>query len=149
MGKGRFAQVYKARLRQTASEQFETVAVKVFPCEEYASWKNEKDIFSDTDLRHENVVHFLTAEERKVEKQYWLITAFHSRGNLQVRRPVSSSPLRSHTATLQSVPTSAVTVWYACLDGQSRSKLRRRIKKEHQKSQVHFATNAPSQERER
>ncbi|XP_075896808.1 TGF-beta receptor type-2-like [Nelusetta ayraudi] len=83
VGKGRFAQVYKARLRQTTSEQFETVAVKVFPCEEYASWKNEKDIFSDTDLRHENVVHFLTAEERKVEKQYWLITAFHSRGNLQ------------------------------------------------------------------
>uniref|UniRef100_A0A3Q3GFV0 Serine/threonine-protein kinase receptor n=1 Tax=Labrus bergylta TaxID=56723 RepID=A0A3Q3GFV0_9LABR len=62
---------------------FETVAVKIFPCEEYASWKNEKDIFSNTDLRHENVLHFLTAEERKVEKQYWLITAFHPRGNLQ------------------------------------------------------------------
>lgn len=87
MGKGRFAQVYKAKLKQTTSEQFETVAVKIFPCEEYASWKNEKDIFSDTDLRHENVLHFLTAEERKVENQYWLITAFHSRGNLQVCTP--------------------------------------------------------------
>lgn len=91
MGKGRFAQVYKAKLKQTTSEQFETVAVKIFPCEEYASWKNEKDIFSDTDLRHENVLHFLTAEERKLENQYWLITAFHSRGNLQVRQAVSSS----------------------------------------------------------
>ncbi|XP_060905583.1 TGF-beta receptor type-2-like isoform X2 [Labrus mixtus] len=83
VGKGRFAQVYKGKLKQTTSDQFETVAVKIFPYEEYASWKNEKDIFSNTDLRHENVLHFLTAEERKVEKQYWLITAFHPRGNLQ------------------------------------------------------------------
>lgn len=85
VGKGRFAQVYKAKLKQTTSDQFETVAVKIFPYEEYASWKNEKDIFSNSDLRHENILHFLTAEERKLEKQYWLITAFHSRGNLQVR----------------------------------------------------------------
>ncbi|XP_041845094.1 TGF-beta receptor type-2 isoform X2 [Melanotaenia boesemani] len=83
VGKGRFAQVYKAKLKQTTSHQFETVAVKIFPYEEYASWKNEKDIFSNTELRHENILHFLTAEERKVEKQYWLITAFHPRGNLQ------------------------------------------------------------------
>ncbi|CAK6967179.1 TGF-beta receptor type-2 [Scomber scombrus] len=83
VGKGRFAQVYKAKLKQTTSDQFETVAAKIFPYEEYASWKNEKDIFSNTDLRHENILHFLTAEERKVEKQYWLITAFHPRGNLQ------------------------------------------------------------------
>ncbi|XP_034730522.1 TGF-beta receptor type-2-like [Etheostoma cragini] len=83
VGKGRFAQVYKAKLKRTTSYQFETVAVKIFPYEEYASWKNEKDIFSNTDLRHENVLHFLTAEERKMEKQYWLITAYHHRGNLQ------------------------------------------------------------------
>uniref|UniRef100_A0A096M9B2 TGF-beta receptor type-2 n=1 Tax=Poecilia formosa TaxID=48698 RepID=A0A096M9B2_POEFO len=83
VGKGRFAQVYKAKLKQTSSAQFETVAVKIFPCEEYASWKNEKDIFFNKDLRHENILHFLTAEERKAEKQYWLITAFHPSGNLQ------------------------------------------------------------------
>ena len=91
VGKGRFAQVYKAKLKQTTSDQFETVAVKIFPYEEYASWKNEKDIFSNTDLRHESILHFLTAEERKVEKQYWLITAFHPRGNLQVRPPLSGN----------------------------------------------------------
>ncbi|XP_007669245.2 TGF-beta receptor type-2 [Ornithorhynchus anatinus] len=85
VGKGRFAEVYKAKLKQNTSEQFETVAVKIFPYEEYASWKTEKDIFSDINLKHENVLQFLTAEERKTElgKQYWLITAFHSRGNLQ------------------------------------------------------------------
>ncbi|KAG7262872.1 hypothetical protein CRUP_034499 [Coryphaenoides rupestris] len=103
VGKGRFAEVYRAKLKQggggsggggggggvvggggVGGEQaFETVAVKIFPDEEYASWKNEKDIFSDADLRHENVLHFLTAEERKAHKQYWLITAFHPRGSLQ------------------------------------------------------------------
>ncbi|XP_023694816.1 TGF-beta receptor type-2 isoform X1 [Paramormyrops kingsleyae] len=83
VGKGRFAEVYKAKLKQSPSEQFETVAVKIFPEEEYASWKNEKDIFSDMNLKHENILHFLTAETRKVQKQYWLITAYHPRGNLQ------------------------------------------------------------------
>ncbi|XP_043396825.1 TGF-beta receptor type-2 isoform X4 [Chelonia mydas] len=85
VGKGRFAEVYKAKLKQNTSEQFETVAVKIFPYEEYASWKTEKDIFSDINLKHENILQFLTAEERKTElgKQYWLITAFHARGNLQ------------------------------------------------------------------
>ncbi|XP_037549293.1 TGF-beta receptor type-2 [Nematolebias whitei] len=77
VGKGRFAEVYKAKLG------FDTVAVKIFPYEEYASWKNEKDVFSDADLRHENVLHFLTAEERKVQRQYWLITAYQPLGNLQ------------------------------------------------------------------
>lgn len=87
VGKGRFAEVYKAKLKQGSSvseeQGFETVAIKIFSCEEYASWKNEKEIFSDADLRHDNVLHFLTAEERKVQRQYWLITAYHPRGNLQ------------------------------------------------------------------
>ncbi|XP_033831457.1 TGF-beta receptor type-2-like [Periophthalmus magnuspinnatus] len=87
VGKGRFAEVYRAKLKQGSSvseeQGFETVAVKIFPYEEYASWKNEKDIFSDADLRHENVLHFLTAEERKVQRQYWIITAYHGKGNLQ------------------------------------------------------------------
>ncbi|XP_068092307.1 TGF-beta receptor type-2 isoform X2 [Hyperolius riggenbachi] len=85
VGKGRFAEVYKAKLKQNTSEQFETVAVKIFPYEEYTSWKMEKEIFSDINLKHENVLQFLTAEERKTDvgKQYWLITAFHSKGNLQ------------------------------------------------------------------
>ncbi|KAK7913289.1 hypothetical protein WMY93_013500 [Mugilogobius chulae] len=87
VGKGRFAEVYRAKLKQGSSvseeQGFETVAVKIFPYEEYASWKNEKDIFSDADLRHENVLHFLTAEERKLQRQYWIITAYHGKGNLQ------------------------------------------------------------------
>ncbi|XP_063778349.1 TGF-beta receptor type-2 [Pseudophryne corroboree] len=85
VGKGRFAEVYKAKLKQNTSDQFETVAVKIFPYEEYASWKMEKEIFSDINLKHENVLQFLTAEERKTDvgKQYWLITAYQPKGNLQ------------------------------------------------------------------
>ncbi|XP_072139631.1 TGF-beta receptor type-2 [Mobula birostris] len=85
VGKGRFAEVYKAKLRQSTSEQFETVAAKIFHFDEYVSWKNEKEIFSDANLKHENVLQFLTAEERDTEmgKQYWLITAYHPQGNLQ------------------------------------------------------------------
>lgn len=87
VGKGRFAEVYRAKLKQGSSvsgeQGFETVAIKIFAYEEFASWKTEKEIFSDADLRHDNVLHFLTAEERKVERQYWLITAYHPAGNLQ------------------------------------------------------------------
>ncbi|GCC25194.1 TGF-beta receptor type-2 [Chiloscyllium punctatum] len=85
VGKGRFAEVWRAKLKHSASGQYETVAVKIFPCEEYPSWRTEKKIFSDVDLKHESVLQFLTAEERVrgMEKQYWLITAYHSVGNLQ------------------------------------------------------------------
>ncbi|XP_039611309.1 TGF-beta receptor type-2 [Polypterus senegalus] len=85
VGKGRFAEVWRARLNHNASGQYETVAVKIFPPEEYLSWKSERKIFSDANLKHESVLQFLTAEERGMgsQKQYWLITAYHSLGNLQ------------------------------------------------------------------
>ncbi|XP_047217322.1 TGF-beta receptor type-2 isoform X2 [Girardinichthys multiradiatus] len=117
VGKGRFAQVYKAKLKQTSSDQFETVAVKIFPFEEYASWKNEKDIFSNTDLRHENILHFLTAEERKEEKQYWLITAFHPRGNLQeylTRHVISWEELQTLSSSLANGVAHLHSDWLAC-----------------------------------
>ncbi|XP_030066427.1 TGF-beta receptor type-2 [Microcaecilia unicolor] len=85
VGKGRFAEVWKAKLKHATSGQYETVAVKIFPCEEYSSWKNESQIFTDVHLKHENILQFLTAEERGngPEREYWLITAYHSRGNLK------------------------------------------------------------------
>ncbi len=84
VGKGRFAEVHRAKLKQgTTDESFQMVAVKIFPYEEYASWKTEWEIFSDAELRHENVLQFLTAEDRKAERRYWLITAYHERGTLQ------------------------------------------------------------------
>ncbi|KAI3356123.1 hypothetical protein L3Q82_017173 [Scortum barcoo] len=90
VGKGRFAEVWRARLLQGEKggvNSYETVAVKVFPAVEYASWRNEFSIFSDPKLEHNNVVRFLAAEERgppgHALRKYWLVLAYHSLGNLQ------------------------------------------------------------------
>ncbi|XP_010903242.2 TGF-beta receptor type-2 [Esox lucius] len=88
VGKGRFAEVWRARLHhQSAGSLYETVAVKIFPSVEYVSWRNESAILSDADLEHDNIVQFLTAEERgpsgSPQRQYWLIMAYHGLGNLQ------------------------------------------------------------------
>ncbi|XP_044294019.1 TGF-beta receptor type-2-like [Varanus komodoensis] len=85
VGKGQFAEVWKAKLKHASTGQYETVAVKIFPCEDYASWKNESQILADTNLKHESILQFFTAEERYsgLQKEYWLITAYHSEGNLK------------------------------------------------------------------
>uniref|UniRef100_A0A3Q3JE97 Serine/threonine-protein kinase receptor n=1 Tax=Monopterus albus TaxID=43700 RepID=A0A3Q3JE97_MONAL len=90
VGKGRFAEVWRASLLQGqkgGDNSYETVAVKVFPAVEYASWRNECSIFSDPSLEHENVVRFLAAEQRGPPSQalinYWLVLDYHSLGNLQ------------------------------------------------------------------
>ncbi|KAM6934973.1 TGF-beta receptor type-2 isoform 2-T2 [Xenentodon cancila] len=90
VGKGRFAEVWRARLLQGEKggvDSYETVAVKVFPAVEYASWRNECSILSDPTLLHDNVVRFLAAEERgppgHALRTYWLVLAYHSLGNLQ------------------------------------------------------------------
>uniref|UniRef100_A0A671T6I8 TGF-beta receptor type-2 n=1 Tax=Sinocyclocheilus anshuiensis TaxID=1608454 RepID=A0A671T6I8_9TELE len=88
VGKGRFAEVWRARLSHNEGGQYETVAVKIFPVVEYSSWCNERAIFSDANLKHENIVQFLTAEERAgtaaaPQRQYWLIMAYYNMGNLQ------------------------------------------------------------------
>lgn len=90
VGKGRFAEVWMGRLLQAekgGSSCPETVAVKVFPAVEYASWRNECSILSDPNMEHGNIVGFHAAEERgppgHALRQYWLILANHSLGNLQ------------------------------------------------------------------
>ncbi|XP_076858535.1 TGF-beta receptor type-2 isoform X1 [Brachyhypopomus gauderio] len=88
VGKGRFAEVWRAQLNHSDCGQYETVAVKIFPAVEYASWRNERAIFSDANLKHENIIQFLTAEERggtasTPQRQYWLIMTYHALGNLQ------------------------------------------------------------------
>ncbi|CAB1347119.1 unnamed protein product [Coregonus sp. 'balchen'] len=75
VGKGRFAEVWRAKLHhQAAGSLYETVAI--FPSVEYVSWSKERTIFSDANLEHDNVVKFLTAEERgpsgSPQRQYWL-----------------------------------------------------------------------------
>ncbi|XP_063788854.1 TGF-beta receptor type-2-like isoform X2 [Pseudophryne corroboree] len=85
VGKGRFAEVWRAKLKHTQSGHGEAVAVKIFPFQEYSSWRNEICIFTDANVKHENVLQFITAEERGsgLQKEYWIITAYHARGNLK------------------------------------------------------------------
>ncbi|XP_041662459.1 TGF-beta receptor type-2 isoform X2 [Cheilinus undulatus] len=90
VGKGRFAEVWRGCLLEGEKggvSGYETVAVKVFPAVEYASWRNECSIFTDPKLEHENVVRFFAAEERgppgHTLRKYWLVLAYHSLGNLQ------------------------------------------------------------------
>ncbi|KAF7702558.1 hypothetical protein HF521_001841 [Silurus meridionalis] len=84
VGKGRFAEVHRAQLSQKSENGvFQTVAVKIFHLEEFLSWRTEREIFLDAELCHENIVHFLAAEKRMVERQLWLITAYYPRGNLR------------------------------------------------------------------
>ncbi|XP_056391954.1 TGF-beta receptor type-2-like isoform X1 [Hyla sarda] len=85
VGKGRFAEVWRAKLKHTESGHYEMVAVKIFPAQEYSSWKNESGVFTDANLKHDNVLQFITMEERGscLHKEYWIITAYHARGNLK------------------------------------------------------------------
>ncbi|XP_073503651.1 TGF-beta receptor type-2-like isoform X2 [Phyllobates terribilis] len=85
VGKGRFAEVWRAKLKHAKSGHYETVAVKIFPAQEYCSWRNESNIFTDANLKHENVLQFITLEERSsgTHKEYWIITEYHARGNLK------------------------------------------------------------------
>ncbi|XP_075685123.1 TGF-beta receptor type-2-like [Rhinoderma darwinii] len=85
VGKGRFAEVWRAKLKHSESGHYETVAVKIFSVLEYSSWKNESSIFTDAHLKHDNVLQFITMEERSgsPHKEYWIITAYHAKGNLK------------------------------------------------------------------
>ncbi|OCT60890.1 TGF-beta receptor type-2 [Xenopus laevis] len=85
VGKGRFAEVWRAKLRHSAPSHYEMVAVKIFPCQEFSSWKNESWIFADASLKHENVLQFITTEIRgtSLQKEYWIITTYHAKGNLK------------------------------------------------------------------
>ncbi|KAF5889816.1 activin receptor type-2B-like, partial [Clarias magur] len=48
------------------------------------SWQNERDIYLTEGLRHENLLHFISAEKRgtNLQMELWLITEFHERGSL-------------------------------------------------------------------
>ncbi|CAI9604832.1 unnamed protein product [Staurois parvus] len=85
VGKGRFAEVWRAKLKHTESGHHEIVAVKIFPFQEYSSWKYESRIFTDANLKHQNVLQFITSEQRvsSLQKEYWIITAYQSQGNLK------------------------------------------------------------------
>jgi len=60
------------------------VAIKVVNKLEANTWKNEKDLFIEHNLRHQNLVNFICAEKRFHENsiQYWIVTEFYENGSL-------------------------------------------------------------------
>ncbi len=78
-GGGRFGKVYKAKL-----ENEEVVAVKAFPLSEKQSFEAEKVVYSLPRLSHENILKFIGVSSKGagVEKEFYLITEFHSTGEL-------------------------------------------------------------------
>ncbi|XP_076356622.1 activin receptor type-2A-like isoform X3 [Tachypleus tridentatus] len=75
---GRFGAVWKAQLRN------EFVAVKIFPPQDKNSWQVEQEIFQLPQMKHNNILAFITAEERtdNLHLEYWLITAYHETNSL-------------------------------------------------------------------
>lgn len=87
IARGRYGNVWKARLRQ------DLVAVKVFPAQDVDSWMQEQDVYALEGMRaHPNILTFLGAEEWSAgsgggsstggDAEYWLISELHHRGSL-------------------------------------------------------------------
>ncbi|KAM9343252.1 activin receptor type-2A-like isoform 2-T2 [Pholidichthys leucotaenia] len=77
-GRGRFGYVWTARLMD------EVVAVKIVSAQDRRSWQNEYDVYGLGGMRHDNVLRFIGAERRSLEKEeeLWIITEYHHQGCL-------------------------------------------------------------------
>ena len=65
------------------------VAVKRFAPQEKASWKTEHEVYMLPQMRHKNILRFITAEVRtnnnplqSYTNEYWLVTEYHRNGSL-------------------------------------------------------------------
>jgi hypothetical protein len=56
------------------------VAIKVLRVQK--TWKNEKEVYMIPQIRHKNILKFITAEDRGDVSEYWLVTEYHQRGSL-------------------------------------------------------------------
>ena len=75
---GQFANVMRAKYGH------ENVAVKSIKPSHSDLWANEKDIYQQCNLQHENVLRFIAADKREHEGeiQYWIVTEYCSHGSL-------------------------------------------------------------------
>lgn len=84
--RGRFGAVWRAQLKQ------DEIAVKIFPMQDKDSWQTEQDIYKLPRMKHENILEFIGVEKHAESPEFWLITAYHSRGSL-------CDYLKAHTVT--------------------------------------------------
>lgn len=61
------------------------VAIKVIHPQHQTQWLTEKGMFEKYDLKHENLLSFITAEIRQQNDQiqYWIVTEYHQNGSLE------------------------------------------------------------------
>lgn len=79
--KGKFGSVYKGQLGNGDPVQY--VAVKVFPPQDYESWRHEREIYRLPQMKHKNILNYLGSEPRgQPVEAYWLITEYHELGSL-------------------------------------------------------------------
>lgn len=90
--RGHVSCVHKAKYEQNM------VAVKILDPTMSQYWENEKWIYENCRLDHENVLHFVKAEKRIVYNslQYWIVTELHNIGSL-------ADYLREYTLNLTSM----------------------------------------------
>uniref|UniRef100_H2Z2R2 receptor protein serine/threonine kinase n=1 Tax=Ciona savignyi TaxID=51511 RepID=H2Z2R2_CIOSA len=83
IGRGQFAEVWKANLQQDSSAP-QVVSVKVFRLHNYGAWRQEKDMLTESWMRHNNIIEFYASEQHTVRGrlQYWLVTAYYQEGSL-------------------------------------------------------------------
>uniref|UniRef100_T1KC41 Serine/threonine-protein kinase receptor n=1 Tax=Tetranychus urticae TaxID=32264 RepID=T1KC41_TETUR len=91
---GRFGSVWKAKMfynNKDDKNNYQIVAVKVFPPHERSSWIIEQLVFKTPQIEHENILRFIGSEKRDDSNNvplsaspsgFWLITEYHELGSL-------------------------------------------------------------------
>src|SRR5581483_11591674 len=96
MAQGRFGSVYRglmtgSRVNEEFSDEKDDlfkeekdefgepigriIAVKVFLAQEKLSWKTEQEVYRLPQMRHRNILRFITAQANpKQNNEYWLVT---------------------------------------------------------------------------
>ena len=99
IGSGRFSEVWKASL----DEDF--VAVKIFQEKNKQSWVAERSIYTNPEIKHENLRGFIAARRRDDtdSSPYWMLFDFYELGSL-------NEYLKANVLTLQELCRMAASV---------------------------------------
>lgn len=94
---GQYCNVYKGKIeRLVSTEQLnlihpgqtdieQMVAIKTYPQQMYDSFKHEYDVYNLPNLKHRNILKFISAEEKPISptsREYWLVLEYYENGSL-------------------------------------------------------------------
>nr|XP_006815858.1 PREDICTED: TGF-beta receptor type-2 [Saccoglossus kowalevskii] len=85
LARGQFAQIWKGSMVKDGIQR--PVAVKIFSPDQYKSWAQETEFYTDlrVSLRHSHILEYITSRENinGTPQQHWIITAYHEHGSLR------------------------------------------------------------------